>query len=102
MTFGAVPLVLVAIPSLAGMHWAGVSTSAWLGTFFSSIGALVVAYLIWARGIQRLGPARTAMYSNFTPVVAMLAAWGFLHETPTPWQVTGAAGIFSGIWLTRT
>jgi drug/metabolite transporter (DMT)-like permease len=102
MLFGSVPLVLVALPSLGGMDWRAVSAGAWAGTVFSALGALVVAYLIWARGIQRIGPARTAIYSNFTPVVAMLAAWAFLNETPTPWQVTGAAGIFTGIWLTRT
>jgi len=99
---GFVPLTLLALPSFAAMDWHAVSSRAWSGVVFSALGALVLAYLIWTRGIQRLGPARTAMYSNFTPVVAMLAAWGFLHETPTPWQVGGAAGIFTGIWLTRT
>lgn len=102
MIFGSIPLVLIALPSFADMDWPAVSASAWTGTILSALGALVVAYLIWARGIQRIGPARTAIYSNFTPVVAMLAAWAYLHETPTPWQITGAAGIFTGIWLTRS
>lgn len=61
-----------------------------------------VAYLIWYRGVQRLGPSRTAFYSNVTPVVAMLTAWIALGETPTPWQVAGAGGIFGGLYLTRT
>ena len=99
---GLGPLTLVALPSLVTMPWRAISSGAWAGVVYSALGALVVAYFFWTRGIQRLGPARTAMYSNFTPVVAMLAAWGFLHETPTPWQVTGAAGIFTGVWLTRT
>jgi len=99
---GFVPLTFIAAPSFAAMDWQAVSARAWGGVVYSALGALVVAYLIWTHGIHRLGPARTAMYSNFTPVVAMLAAWAYLHETPTPWQIAGAAGIFTGIWLTRT
>ena len=102
MGFGAIPLVLVAIPALLAQAWGGVSASAWGGVGFSAFGALVVAYLIWNRGLRRLGPARTAIYSNFTPVVAMLAAWALLGERPTAWQGFGAGGIFSGIYLTRT
>ncbi len=102
MGLGAVPLVLVSIPALARQDWARVTAPAWGGLVFSALGALVVAYLIWYRGVQTLGPARTAMYSNFTPVVAMLAAWALLGETPTVWQLGGASGIFTGIWLTRT
>ncbi len=102
MGFGAVPLVLVSVPSLVRQDWGDVTAPAWAGLVFSALGALVLAYLIWYRGVQRLGPSRTAIYSNFTPVVAMLAAWALLGETPTGWQVAGAGGIFSGIWLTRT
>jgi drug/metabolite transporter (DMT)-like permease len=102
MGFGAAPLVLIAIPALRAQAWGAVSASAWGGIAFSGLGALVIAYLIWNRGVRRLGPSRTAIYSNFTPVVAMLAAWALLGERPSAWQGLGAAGIFSGIYLTRT
>jgi drug/metabolite transporter (DMT)-like permease len=102
MVLGAIPLVLIATPSLISQDWSRVGATAWGGATFSSLGALVLAYLIWYRGVERLGPARTALYSNFTPVVAMLAAWPLLGETPTAWQVIGAGGIFSGLYLTRT
>ena len=72
------------------------------GFLMRPLGAIVLAYIIWSRGIQRLGPARTSMYSNVTPVVVMLLAWPLLSETPTAWQVLGAAGIFTGLWLTRS
>ena len=98
----AVPLVLICTPSVLAQNWRAVTPAAWAALVFSSIGALVVAYLIWYRGVQRLGPSRTAFYSNVTPVVAMLTAWIALGETPTPWQVVGAGGIFGGLYLTRT
>lgn len=102
MGLGAIPLVLICLPTALEQNWRAVAPVAWGGVVFSALGALVVAYLIWSRGIQRLGPARTALYSNFTPVVAVLAAWPLLGETPTLWQALGATGIFGGIWLTRT
>lgn len=102
MVFGAVPLVLVSIPAVLAQQWRAVSPQAIGGMALSSLGALVVAYLIWFRGVQRLGPARTALYSNFTPLIVSLSAWPLLGEVPTLWQAAGAAGIFGGIWLTRT
>jgi drug/metabolite transporter (DMT)-like permease len=102
MGFGAIPLILVSLPSLATQDWSRVTPAAVGGMLYSALGALVLAYLIWARGVRRIGPARTAIYSNFTPVVAMLAAWALLGETPTPWQIVGAGGIFAGLYLART
>lgn len=102
MGMGAIPILLYALPAAGVQDWAAVSLASWAGLIFSAMGALVISYLIWFRGVQKLGPSRTAFYSNITPVVVMLSAWAFLHETPTPWQIAGAAGIFTGLWLTRT
>ncbi|MBI4542254.1 MAG: DMT family transporter [Gemmatimonadetes bacterium] len=102
MAIGAVPLVLVAVPAVLAQEWRAVTPAAWGAVVFSSLGALVVGYLIWYHGVRRLGASRTAFFSNFTPVVALLAAWALLGEVPTLWQGLGAAGIFGGIGLTRT
>lgn len=102
MCLGSIPMLLIAIPSAVAQDWSRVGPAAWAGTAYSGICSLSLAYLFWYRGVQRLGPARTSFYSNFTPAVAMLAAWAFLGETPSLWQLSGAAGIFGGIWLTRT
>jgi drug/metabolite transporter (DMT)-like permease len=102
MGLGAIPIVLSGVPELFALPWRAVSGAAFAGTAASAVGALVIAYVIWFRGVRRLGPARTSFYSNFTPVVVMLTAWPLLGETPTAWQITGAAGIFAGLGLTRT
>ncbi len=102
MGLGAIPLVLLSLPAALAQPWRAVSAHAWLGLVFSAFGALVVAYVIWSRGVQRLGASRTALYSNLTPFVVALSAWVWLGEPPTAWQGIGAVGIFTGIWLTRT
>jgi drug/metabolite transporter (DMT)-like permease len=102
MGLGAIPLVLVSIPAALRQSWRAVPPLDYAGVLFSALGALVVAYVIWSRGIARLGPARTALYSNLTPFVVAICAWIWLGEQPTAWQGAGAAGIFTGIWLTRT
>lgn len=102
MGLGTIPMVLLSLPAVIAQPWRAVSVQAYSGLVFSALGAIVLAYIIWSRGIQRLGPARTSMYSNVTPVVVMLLAWPLLSETPTAWQVLGAAGIFTGLWLTRS
>ncbi len=69
---------------------------------YSGIGALVIAYIFWYRGVRLIGPTRTAMYSNLQPVIAVIVAWIVLGELPTLWQGVGAASIMSGLLLTRT
>lgn len=102
ITVGTVPLVLIAVPSLLAQDWAAVSVQGWLGLGYSAIFAIVIAYVIWNLGVQRIGGARTAMYNNLTPVVATLAAAVFLGEQLTPVKVAGAAVIFAGLFLART
>jgi drug/metabolite transporter (DMT)-like permease len=102
MVGGMVPLLVIATPSIATTRWSGVAPVVWGAIVFSGIGALVVAYLCWYRGVRVLGPTRTAMYGNLQPVFALVFAWILLQEVPTVAQGMGAAGILGGLLLTRT
>lgn len=99
---GTVPIFLIGAPSLLDQAWEAVTPAAWGAVLYASLGAIVTGYLLWARGIKRLGSTRVALYSNFTPVFAFLAAWPLLGETPTVWQVVGGSAIVSGMYLTRS
>ncbi|MFN2447137.1 MAG: EamA family transporter [Vicinamibacterales bacterium] len=55
-------------------EWTTISVESWLLLWFSAVLALAVAYMIWYTGVQQIGSSRTAIYSNLTPVVAMLVA----------------------------
>lgn len=101
MVGGAIPLCIFSLPTLLSTSWGRVPGSAWGAVIYSGLGALVIAYLFWSRGVRVLGPTRTALYGNLQPVIALLAAWIWLGEVPTPWQGVGTAGIIAGILLTR-
>jgi drug/metabolite transporter (DMT)-like permease len=99
---GAVPILLMGVPSLMAQSWPAVTPAAWGAVLYASLGAIVTGYLLWACGIKTLGSTRVALYSNFTPVFAFLAAWPLLGETPTLWQVVGGSAIGAGMYLTRS
>ena len=101
MVGGAVPLLLVSAPALATTAWHAATPAAWGAVAYSSLGALVIAYLIWYRGVRIIGPTRTAMYGNLQPVVALAVAWLTFSEIPSGIQFAGAAAIMAGIVMTR-
>lgn len=98
---GTIALVLVALPSIAHASWRALPPMGWGAMLYSGLGALVIAYLFWYRGVRVIGPTRTAMYSNLQPLFALAVAWAMLAEQPTPWQGLGALCIMSGLLLTR-
>lgn len=101
MSIGTLFLLPLSIPSLANQNWSEVSVAAWMGVIFSACGSLVFGYFAWYYGVHRIGAARTSIYSNLTPPIAIACAWLFLDE-PLAWgQLVGMAVILSGIALTR-
>jgi len=101
MIFGTIMLDIVAIPSLLAQQWHAISLAGWAGFGYSFGLTAVAGYLIWNIGIQRCGPARTAIYQNLTPVIAAVASYFVLGEILGKLQVVGAVMIFLGIYLTR-
>ena len=99
---GTPGLVLMGVPSLLRTDFAAISPSAWLGVMYSGLMAIAVAYLLWYRGVQRLGNSRTALYSNLVPIAALITAWIWLGEVPSGLQIAGAAVILAGLWLAQS
>lgn len=101
-SIGALPLILIGIPSVAALDWSQVTWTAWAGVLFSAVFAIAIAYVIWNSGVKKIGGARTAFYTNLIPVVGMIAAALILGETITLSKIAGAAVIFAGLYLART
>ncbi|MDE2678987.1 MAG: EamA family transporter [Gemmatimonadota bacterium] len=94
-------IVLAGVPGLVRTDWSAVSLQAWLGVVYAGVFAIGLAYLLWYRGVRVIGQNRTSVYQNLVPVVALLSAWLWLSETPTPQQVIGACVILCGVVVAR-
>ena len=94
-------LVLIGLPSLVRTDLGAVSAPIWMGVAYTGVFSIGVAYLLWYRGVQRLGNNRTAVYSNLVPVAALVAAWVWIDEVPSWAQIVGAAVILVGVTVTR-
>lgn len=101
MWVGTAGLLIVSLPALVGQDWTAVHTISWLAVLYSGAFAIATAYFLWYFCVRQIGSTRTAVYTNFTPVVALLVAWPALGEVPTALQAAGAAGIIVGSILVR-
>lgn len=102
MAFGTLIYVPVMWPHVRSAGWNDISWPTWLAIGYSSIFALGVAYTIWYAGVRQIGSARTSVYSNFIPIVAMATAVIFLGEPLRLTNVVGATAVLVGVALTRT
>lgn len=98
---GALPLFAAGIPAMSRMDFSAAPLAAWGSVLYSGVMAFGVAYVLWYRGVERVGPTRTAMFANLQPLIALGAAWLTLHERPTPWQFAGGACVITGVYLSR-
>jgi len=81
--------------------FSGLSLNVWLSIIFSGSLALVFGFVVWYKSVDRIGGARTGVYSNLTPVFGVLAAVIFLGDKISVLQVLSALVIFFGIYLAR-
>lgn len=101
MAIGTVLYVPLMVPRLMAADWSAVSTRTWIALVYSALFALCVAYTIWYVAVREIGSARTSVYSNIVPIVAMLTAVVFLGERLTGARLLGAASVLVGVALTR-
>ena len=101
MFAGAPPVLLLGIPELLHTNFAAIAGSAWLILIFSATFAIAIGYIIWNAGVHQLGQARTAIYNNLVPVVALAVSAIFLNDPITPDKLIGAAIVLLGVTLAR-
>lgn len=101
MTFGALLYLMLAAPAFLSTDWSRVSTRSWWLMIWSAVFSMALAYIIWYTAVQRIGSSRTSIYSNLTPIVAMIVAFLWLGEPITRAQLIGTAAIIAGVFVTR-
>lgn len=82
---GSAPMPTLTVPNLLALAYLGL------------IGA-GLTYLIWFRGLAKLGPATIAPLGFFSPLAAVLLGWTVLDQRLTPLQIAGAALVLASVW----
>lgn len=101
MAIGTALYVPVMWPNVMATNWWTISLRTWIALVYSALFALCVAYTIWYVAVREIGSARTSVYSNIVPIVAMLTAVAFLGERPSGGRLLGAGLVLVGVALTR-
>lgn len=94
---GSAGLVLAGLRDLTNVDFGSINAVTWGCVIYAGVMSIGVAYMFYYYGVSRVGNTRTGAYSNLVPVFALLAAWLWLNEAPTLFQVVGAAVIIGGV-----
>ena len=73
-------------------------TAFWLMLAIGTISTVLPAYCI-SSAIGLIGPERTAVIGNVSPVVTITLAVGILGEAFTAWHAAGTLLVLAGAWL---
>jgi drug/metabolite transporter (DMT)-like permease len=101
MIIGSVLYLVLVNGRVRATDWSALSGGTWLALVYSALFALCLAYTIWYAAVREIGSARTSVYSNLIPIVAMLTAVLFLGEAIGVMKIAGASAVIVGVALTR-
>jgi len=103
---GTIAGTLVYLPfaakDLAAVEWGRVPWQAWGAILYSGLVAIFLCFVLWYQSVRAVGSAKTGVYGNLTPVLAILIAGIALGERLTAVQAAGAVITLSGVYLTRS
>lgn len=88
------PVALIAEPPLPAPSLANIAGFLWLGLAGSAL-----SYVLWFRGIARLGPATVTSFGFLSPLTAVLLGWLILGQELSAVQSLGAAIVLLCAWL---
>ena len=71
----------------------------WLSLAYMGVVGTAVAYVWFYDGVARIGPARSAVFINLVPVVAITLGVLLLGEKVHTSMIVGAALVVTGVWI---
>lgn len=99
LTAGGILLIPVALllepplPPLTGENLLGF-------IYLGAIGA-AFTYLLWFRGLSRLGPSAIAPLGFLSPLMAVFLGWSVLNQSLTALQIAGMVVVLASVWLSQ-
>jgi probable blue pigment (indigoidine) exporter len=89
-----VPVALALEPALPAPDTANL-----LGFLYLGLIGAALTYIVWLRGLARLGPAVIAPLGFLSPLVAVVLGWVLLGQNLDGLQVTGMLVVLGSMWL---
>ncbi|GIN20152.1 MAG TPA: EamA/RhaT family transporter [Bacillus bacterium] len=97
--------VCLALLSFFERGWGNIlrmSNQAWLEMAFMVFFASIVGFILWNKGIQKIGASKASMYMNLVPINAAWIAF-FLYDAPISWlQIAGMFMVIIGVYVSTT
>lgn len=99
LTAGGLLLIPIAyaleppLPVLTLQNYLGL---AWLGLIGGGL-----TYLIWFRGLARLGPQAVSALGFLSPLVAVILGWALLGQALSVPQVLGIGVVLASVWFSQ-
>lgn len=99
LTMGGIQLVPIALifepalPPLTLNNWLGF---AWLGLVGGAF-----TYIVWFRGIAKLGPTAVSPIGFISPLVAVVVGWVVLGQALSVPQMVGMAVVLGSVWISQ-
>jgi drug/metabolite transporter (DMT)-like permease len=91
----------LALPDFAHTDWSRIDGRMLVLLVYSGIGPFCVAGMIWNFCVRRIGPSRTAIYSNLQPIIAAVTGAIFIGEPLTAILMVGTVMVLTGVALVR-
>ncbi len=100
--FGTAVYLPFAAGDLSGVDWGRISWQGWGAILYAGLVAIFLCFILWYASVKAVGSAKTGVYSNLTPVLAIFFAGLVLGERLSAIQAVGAAVTLAGVYLTRS
>jgi drug/metabolite transporter (DMT)-like permease len=94
---GAMPLLLISLPSALSQDWTRLSVTSWLVIAYMTVLPVYVAYIVWNWAISKRGATAASSYTLLVPVVSGLLSVLTFGETFDIEKLVGAVLILAGL-----
>lgn len=99
LTMGGIQLVPIALifePALPPLTLNNVLGFTWLGLVGGAF-----TYIVWFRGIAKLGPTAVSPIGFLSPLVAVIIGWIVLEQALSVPQMIGMAVVLGSVWVSQ-
>ncbi|WP_411034390.1 EamA family transporter [Shinella sp. BYT-45] len=91
-----VPVALVFEPALPAP-----TADNLLGFVYLGVIGAALTYIVWFRGLSRLGPAMISPLGFLSPLVAVVLGWALLGQDLSALQIAGMVVVLGSVWLSQ-